>query len=363
MTKLLGLGFRSVLILLVLNIFSHAAAAEDSKSVSRYLKDLEKFRRSVKLTPIVLSKTEYGPEDVLEPIAGFINTTNQDLIVPLNPGVTVSTSSNNVQFALAYWTIHRKDNQDIFVSYDHSKMTDTLQPMASAASDSVIKAGKTSEINFRKRTIKELNLPSGQYELVLKTFPMNREQDAQSLKKISDGNLTATQKITFTVDNPLFQKINLTQIKQNTESVVKQNESIIKKITSTLKVSKLVISTTEVKRGNSFKAECYLENPTKEEIVFILPADHSLEFCEQWYVQKLPSAKNEPKPDGGGLFQPVKLAKNNQQEIKIPAELSYVIQRDIDTVDLEPGFYETSVDITFAEKKIQTVSARFKVTK
>jgi hypothetical protein len=353
----------SRIILVVTFLISSTGWAQEDKSDSQYLRELEKFRRTVKLTPILLDKTEYGPDDVIKPLAGFMNTGSGDLALPLKPGVPVTVSSNKTSFATAAWEIHRKDNKPVFINRFKNK-TDTLGLMGFILFDSTIKAGESSKINFRDVSIRELNLPSGQYELILQTAPYCANEDALLLRKISAGNLTATQKIVFSVNNPDYQKTNLSQVKEDSEKLDSQNEPFIRKITSTLKVSELSLSATVVKKGNSFKAECHWENPAKEDLVCPLRSNGSLSFSYQWYVVKLPEVKGKAKMGyGGGIFNPAKIVDNNQNQLTIPTGFIFPFEQEIKTDELEIGSYEVSVEVSFGGKKIKTSSAKFKVIK
>ena len=358
--------------LVVTFLISSTGWAQDSKTESRYLKDLEKLRKGVKLMPIKLDKTEYSADDVFKPVAVFRNTTTVDLVIPLLPGVAVSESTNNIPYALCSWQLHRKDNKDVFIDRAFNK-SDTMSFVPILTVDgSMIKTGGDSQIPFPwKDTIKKLNLAPGQYELILETYPVPIRSSlsptfSKKISEVSDGNLRASQKVIFSVENPDYKKMATGDAKKDTESVLRKNEPIIRKMISTLKVSELTISNTEVKKGTDFSAKCYLENPTKENLVY--STSNRLSFCYQWWIKKLTGVKGNMKqvaqPDGGGIFHPVifeNRVRNEDQDITITPGLSYEIKETKRTDDLDPGLYELSVDITFGDKKIKTSSVKFKV--
>jgi hypothetical protein len=320
--------------------------------------------------PIELDKTTYTPEDIFKPIAVFKNITKEDLIVPVQPGVLATDSEYKVSILFFDFWIHRKDNKQIFLDPFTKLKTDSTRLSCGNKAEFPLKieTGGNFTIPINQcSVVKLLNLPSGEYELVLYTRPYSDGSSEVSLKKISPGNLIRTEKITFSVENDDYNKISLNEVKKDRENLSKQNDPISKKFVSILKVSELTISNIEVKRGSSFIATCNLDNPSKDDLVYTHSIVHgsSLHFRHLWLINKIPIIQGRQIiASPTTIFYPTqtKLSDIKDRKITIAPQSSYEIKCTVDTDKLEPGLYELSVNIMFGDKMLKTTPIKFKVT-
>lgn len=327
----------------LLAVLAPAAEKGSLKAKANYLKDLEKFQKSLTLSPITLEKTDLKAGDVVKPTASLINQTAEELIVPQSPGE--SASAHQSLAGLIHWSLRRKDGKPVDPTDVPNAGKKGVHPYVlflGSVSFSGLKPGGKHELPVWDIDVNKLNLASGDYE-VTASF-------------VTDGSLRkviATQAAAFTVDNPNAIPAAQVILKRKEEQAIRA--AISRQMAATLKLSELTLSNTNVQKGGTLSAGCQLTNPTAKDVS--VPPESKYVLGDQWYLTKLPYPNQQREPYGGG-------SRDLPDKAGFGAGKSIELSMTVSTNDLEPGSYELAVEVNdIAGVVIGVRKQKFRVVK
>lgn len=327
----------------LLAVFAPAAEKGSPKAKSNYLKDLEKFQKSLTLSPITLAKTDLKAGDVVKPAAALINQTAEELIVPQAPGE--SANAHQSLAGLIHWSLRRKDGKPVDPTVAPDAGKKGARPywlFLGSVSFSRLEPGEKHVLPARDIDVDKFNLASGDYE-VTASFVTD-----DSLNKV-----IATQVAAFTVDNP--NAIPPAQVIQKRKEGQAIWATISRQMATTLRLGEISLSNTNVQKGVSISAGCQLANPTAKDVS--VPPESGYVFGNQWYLTKLPYPRQRREPYASAN-------EHLPDKDRFGAGKSIQISTIISTDDLEPGSYEVAVEINdIAGAVISLRKQRFRVVK